>query len=43
MLYNRALENAIDLENEVSTLRFFKKETNVWVAATAWSGEVAFI
>ena len=43
VLYNKAQEHQIDIENEVSTLRFFKKETNVWIAATAWSGEIAFV
>ena len=43
IMYNKAYENVIDLENEVACLSFFRKKTNIWVAATAWGGEVAFI
>ena len=43
ILYNKAYENMIEIENEVAGLSFFRKKTNMWVAATAWSGAVAFI
>merc|ERR1712051_1028337 len=42
-LYNKAAENMIDLEKEISDVMFFHKQTNYWAAATLWEGKVAFL
>ena len=43
VLYNKAVENEIDLGQEISDLAFFHKQTNYWVAVTQWDGRVSFL
>ena len=44
VLYNKTYENLIDCgPQEISSLAFFCKQTNFWIASTLWDGKVAFV
>jgi hypothetical protein len=43
LIYNNANVEPINLDYEVSALKFFLTQTKFWIAATCWEGRVAFI
>lgn len=43
IVYNKNVDEIIDLEFEVANIEIFSENTNFWVAITCWEGKVAFL